>query len=98
MWNLVKALSSMVKIYTSTFKNLTQENSDFVVQIPNHKTLSAIKTIIGELNTEVGLTSDEILSKIRKLILRKCFFSTQESTRGNRKILLQSNLIKVVKK
>ena len=61
------------KIYTSTFKNLTQENSDFVVQIPNHKTLSAIKTIIGELNTEVGLTSDEILSKIRNLFYENVF-------------------------
>ena len=61
------------KIYTYTFKNLTQENSDFVVQIPNNKTLSAIKTIIGELSTEVGLTSDEILSKIRNLFYENVF-------------------------
>ena len=35
------------KIYTSTFKNLTQENLDFVVQIPNQKILSEVKNNIN---------------------------------------------------
>lgn len=61
------------KIYTSTFKNLTQENSDFVVQIPNHKVLSEVKTSINELNTSIGLTSDEILSKVRGLFYENVF-------------------------
>lgn len=63
------------KIYTSTFKNLTQEDSDFVVQIPNHTTLSEVKSIIGELNTKIGLTSDEILSKVRGLFYENVFSS-----------------------
>lgn len=63
------------KIYTSTFKNLTQEDSDFVVQIPSHTTLSEVKSIIGELNTKIGLTSDEILSKVRGLFYENVFSS-----------------------
>lgn len=55
------------KVYTPTFKNLTQENSDFVVQIPNHKVLSEVKANISELNTNIGLTSDEILQKVGSL-------------------------------
>lgn len=61
------------KIYTSTFKNLTQENSDFVVQIPNHKTLSEVKEIVRELNTDIGLTSDEILTQVRNLFYENVF-------------------------
>tara|TARA_B100002019_G_C21206482_1_gene566954 strand:+ start:511 stop:1173 length:663 start_codon:yes stop_codon:yes gene_type:complete len=61
------------KIYTSTFKNLTQENSDFVVQIPNHKILSEVKNSISELNTDIGLTSDVILSKVRGLFYDNVF-------------------------
>ena len=61
------------KIYTSTFKNLTQENSGFVVQIPNQKILSEVKNNINELNTNIGLTSDEILSKVRNLFYDNVF-------------------------
>lgn len=61
------------KIYTSTFKNLTQENSDFVVQIPNQKILSEVKNNINQLNTEIGLTSDEILSEVRNLFYDNVF-------------------------
>ena len=61
------------KIYTSTFKNLTQENSDFVVQIHNQKILSEVKNNINELNTNIDLTSDEILSKVRNLFYDNVF-------------------------
>ena len=92
------------KIYTSTFKNLTQENSDFVVQIPNHKTLSEVKAIIRELRTDIGLTSDEILSQVRSLFYENVFSArknphdvivnpfTEQLSRNKSKVLKKTNL------
>ena len=85
------------KIYTATFKNMTQENSDFVIQIPNHQTVNAVDKLIGELNTDIGLTSDEILNNVRNLFYENVFsarknphdiivnpFTEQLSKRGKR--------------
>lgn len=50
-----------------------------MVQIPNHKVLSDVKKIINELNTSTGLTSDEILSKVRGLFYEN-IFSARKNT------------------
>lgn len=81
------------KIYTSTFKNLTQEDSDFVTQIPNNKVLSEVKTNINEMNTSIGFTTNEIFSKVRNLFYDNVF-SAKKIPITKSSTPLQSNSIR----
>lgn len=61
------------KVYTSTFTNLSETDSDFVVQIPNRSILSEIREYLKSLNTEIGLSKDELLSTIRNTFYENVF-------------------------
>lgn len=61
------------KIYTSTFTNLSETDSDFVVQIPNVNSLSDIRSILFGMDTDQGLSKDEVLSKIRELFYENVY-------------------------
>lgn len=53
------------KVYTSTFTNKSETDSDFVIQIPRKDILSEIRNHLNSLTTENGLSKDELLSTIR---------------------------------
>ena len=61
------------KVYTSTFTNLSETDSDFVVQIPNVNSLSDIRSILFGMDTDQGLSKDEVLSKIRELFYENVY-------------------------
>lgn len=61
------------KVYTSTFTNTSQNNSDFVIQVPETSTIDNIRVLIEELSTDIGLTSDEILDDVRNLFYKNVF-------------------------
>lgn len=53
------------KVYTSMFTNLSETDSDFVIQIPKKSVLVKIRDYLNEINTDLGLSKDEILTTIR---------------------------------
>jgi hypothetical protein len=61
------------KIYTSTFTNLSETDSDFVVQIPNVNSLGDIRSILFGMDTDKGLSKDEVLTKIRDLFYENVY-------------------------
>ena len=61
------------KIYTSTFTNLTETDSDFVVQIPNINSLSEIRSILFGMDADQGLSKDEVLTKVRDLFYENVY-------------------------
>ena len=61
------------KIYTSTFMNFSQDDSDFVVQIPKSSILSDVVGIINNLDTKIGLTADSILDNVRSIFYKNVF-------------------------
>ena len=61
------------KVYTSTFTNLSETDSDFVVQIPNFNSLSEIRSILFGMDTDQGLSKDEVLTKIRELFYENVY-------------------------
>lgn len=61
------------KVYTSTFTNLSETDSDFVVQIPKRNVLVKIRDFLNEIKTDVGLSKDEILSTIRESFYTNVF-------------------------
>lgn len=61
------------KIYSSTFTNLSETDSDFVVQIPNTNSLSEIRSILFGMDTDQGLSKDDVLSKIRGLFYENVY-------------------------
>ena len=61
------------KIYTSTFMNFSQDDSDFVVQIPKNSILNDVVSIINNLDTKIGLTADSILDNVRSIFYKNVF-------------------------
>ncbi len=61
------------KVYTSTFTNLSETDSDFVVQIPNVNSLSEIRSILFGMDTDQGLSKDEVLTKVRDLFYENVY-------------------------
>lgn len=61
------------KIYTSTFMNFSQDDSDFVVQIPKNSILNEVVSIINNLDTKIGLTADSILDNVRNIFYKNVF-------------------------
>ena len=61
------------KIYTSTFKNFIQDDSDFVIQVPKNSVLIEVKKMIDNLDTNIGLTSDSILNSVRNIFYENVF-------------------------
>ena len=61
------------KIYTSTFMNFSQDDSDFVVQIPKNSILNDVVGIINNLDTKIGLTADSILDNVRSIFYKNVF-------------------------
>ena len=53
------------RVYTSTFTNLSETGSDFVIQIPKRDLLLKIRDYLNNLNTDLGLSKDDILTTIR---------------------------------
>ena len=61
------------KIYTSTFKNFMQEDSDFVIQVPKTSILNEVRNMINNLDTKIGLTGDSILNDVRNIFYENVF-------------------------
>ena len=66
------------KVYTSTFTNLSETDSDFVVQIPRKSILNEIRKHLDGLKTEIGLSKDELLTTIRN-----CFYDNVYARKTN---------------
>ena len=66
------------KVYTSTFTNLSETDSDFVIQIPKKSILNEIRKHLDGLKTDVGLSKDELLSTIRN-----CFYDNVYARKTN---------------
>jgi hypothetical protein len=58
------------KVYTSTFTNLSETDSNFVVQILKKSILNEIRKHLDGLKTDIGLSKDELLTTIRN-----CFYN-----------------------
>lgn len=61
------------KVYTSTFTNLSETDSDFIVQIPKKSVLIKIRDFLSNLDTDIGLSKDEILTTIRESFYTNVF-------------------------
>ncbi len=61
------------KVYTSTFTNLSETDSDFVIQIPRKSVLMKIREFLNNVNTELGLSKDDILTTIRESFYTNVF-------------------------
>ncbi|MGC6478948.1 MAG: bactofilin family protein [Flavobacteriaceae bacterium] len=61
------------KVYTSTFTNLSETDSDFIVQIPNRAVLEEIREHLNCLSTDIGLSKDQLLSTIRNTFYANVF-------------------------
>lgn len=61
------------KVYTSTFTNLSETDSDFIIQIPKKSVLIKIRDFLNALNTEIGLSKDEILTTVRETFYTNVF-------------------------
>ena len=61
------------KVYTSTFTNLSETDSDFIVQIPKRAVLIKIRDFLNQLDTNIGLSKDEILTTIRESFYTNVF-------------------------
>lgn len=61
------------KVYTSTFTNMSETDSDFVIQIPKKSVLMKIRDYLNDVNTELGLSKDEILTTIRESFYTNVF-------------------------
>lgn len=66
------------KVYTSTFTNLSETDSDFVVQIPRKSILNEIRKHFDGLKTDVGLSKDELLTTISN-----CFYDNVYARKTN---------------
>jgi len=61
------------KVYTSTFSNMSETDSDFVIQIPKKSVLMKIRVFLNDVNTELGLSKDELLTTIRESFYTNVF-------------------------
>ena len=61
------------KVYTSTFTNMSETDSDFVIQIPKKSVLMKIRVFLNDVNTELGLSKDELLTTIRESFYTNVF-------------------------
>jgi len=61
------------KVYTSTFTNLSETDSDFIVQIPKRAVLIKIRDFLNQLDTNIGLSKEEILTTIRESFYTNVF-------------------------
>ena len=61
------------KVYTYTFTNLSETDSDFVIQIPRKSVLMKIREFLNNVNTELGLSKDDILTTIRESFYTNVF-------------------------
>ena len=61
------------KVYTSTFTNMSETDSDFVIQIPKKSLLMKIREFLNDVNTELGLSKDELLTTIRESFYTNVF-------------------------
>ena len=61
------------KVYTSTFTNLSETDSDFIVQIPKRAVLIKIRDFLNQLDTNIGLSKDEILTTVRESFYTNVF-------------------------
>jgi hypothetical protein len=61
------------KVYTSTFTNMSETDSDFVIQIPKKSVLMKIREFLNDVNTELGLSKDELLTTIRESFYTNVF-------------------------
>lgn len=61
------------KVYTSTFTNQSETDSDFVVQIPKKSVLIKIREFLEQLETTIGLSKDIILNTIRESFYTNVF-------------------------
>ena len=61
------------KVYTSTFTNISETDSDFIVQIPKRAVLIKIRDFLNQLDTNIGLSKDEILTTIRESFYTNIF-------------------------
>ncbi|MDA8639633.1 polymer-forming cytoskeletal protein [Flavobacteriaceae bacterium] len=61
------------KVYTSMFTNNSETDSDFVIQIPKKPVLVKIREYLKEINTDVGLSKDEILTTVRESFYKNVF-------------------------
>ena len=66
------------KVYTSMFTNLSDTNSDFIVQIPKRSVLNEVRKHLEGLKTDIGLSKDELLTTIRD-----CFYENVYARRKN---------------
>lgn len=61
------------KVYTSTFTNLSETDSDFIIQIPKKSVLIKIRDFLNKIGTDIGLSKDEVLTTIRETFYNNVF-------------------------
>ena len=63
------------KVYASAFTSLseTENNSNYVVQIPKREALEKVRGLLNEITTEVGLSRDILLTTIRETFYENAF-------------------------
>ena len=59
------------KVYTSTFTKLSETDSDFIIQ--TKKSVLIKINFLNALNTEIGLSKDEILTTVRETFYTNVF-------------------------
>ena len=61
------------KIYASAFTSLTENNSNFIVQIPKKVIFEKVRVLLNDMTTEVRLSKDILQSTIRETFYEHVF-------------------------
>ena len=63
------------KVYASAFISLseTENNPNYVVQIPKREALEKVRGLLNEITTKVGLPRDILLTTIRETFYENAF-------------------------
>ena len=63
------------KVYASAFTSLseTEDNSNYIVQIPKRGVLEKVRGLLNEISAELGLSRDILLTTIRETFYENAF-------------------------
>ena len=63
------------KVYASAFTSLseTEDNSNYIVQIPKREVLEKVRGMLNEITSELGLSRDILLTTIRETFYENAF-------------------------